>query len=663
MAVTIDGLVSGIDTETIISGLLEIQKTQVDRLTLRRTEIQQKQTVFRGIEARLLSLRTDLGTLSRIQNSTFSQFAVTVSDETAVAATAGSNAAAGVYQLTVNSKARAHQVASQGFADKNSEITTGTFAFRVGSGDVTSISIDANNNSLDGLASAINSSGAGVTASIVKDASGGATPWRLLLTSSKTGAANAISVTNNLANSAGNAIKPIIDLNNPVQAATDAEIRVGSGVGAISVSSSTNQFEDVISDVRIDLLNVNAGEEVTISVARDTEGAVSAVEDFVKSFNAVLQYIDDQSRFNSETNEAGLLLGNRGAIGVQQKLRSAVLGVVPGVNSSVNRLSAIGISVNDQGRLILNKARLENVLAGNVENASAADVKRLFTLDATSTNSGVSFLLGSQRTATSETPYQVDITQAAEQASITAGTALAASTVITSANRVLELKVDGQAATITLTEGTYTRQALADHLESVINSSDKFPGRSVSASLSGNSLKLTSESFGGSSDLLIVSGTALADLKFTAGQSDVGRNVAGQFIVNGNVEAATGRGRVLSGNADNENTADLQLRVTLTPAQVTAGVEADVTVTRGVAASLDKILGDLLKPDTGILATSDDGFDGQIDSIQKTIDRQKGIFDRAQASLLKQFATLETAISQLNSTSSFVNSQLAGITK
>ena len=46
---TVDGLITGIDTESIIQGLLEVQQNQIDRLDLRRSEILQKQSAFSAI--------------------------------------------------------------------------------------------------------------------------------------------------------------------------------------------------------------------------------------------------------------------------------------------------------------------------------------------------------------------------------------------------------------------------------------------------------------------------------------------------------------------------------------------------------------------------------------------------------------------------------------
>lgn len=663
MPLNINGVVSGIDTDSIVSGLLKIQQQQLDRMALRKNDVQKRQAAFKTVEAKLLSLRADAGALSRNSNNPLTRLSVTSSDKEAISATATTSATQGVYRLTVNSTAEAHQVASQGFADRDSEISQGTFEIRLGSGDLKTITIDSTNNSLSDLASAINSSEIGVNASVVQDSAGGATPFRLLLSSTRTGATNEITVTNNLAATSGSATKPEINFTTPVQTATDARVTLGSGAGAISVTSDTNQFSNAIGGVNFDLLKVTAGDVISLTVAKDNSTATTAVESFVESFNGVLQFIDDNSKYNSATNEGGLFLGNQNAAKVSQTLRSTIQNVVPGANPLANRLSAIGLNFNDSGRLELNKSKLADALSGKIDGVTAEDVKKLFSLGGESTNSGISFILGSTRTKASTTGYGVDISQAAEQASVTAGSALAASTVITSANRNLELTIDGATATVSLNEGTYTPQELANHLERVISESNDLPGREVQLSLSGGALQLTSEKYGTASDVKLVSGTALATLGFASGQNDKGRDVVGSFIVDGKSETAVGRGRLLTGDSKNENTGDLQVQVKLLPSEVVSGAEGTITVSRGLASSLDQVLGKLLDTEDGLLSSVDDGFDGQLKNVQTSIDRQKAIFDRQEASIRKQFQALESAISQLNSTSSYLGGQLANLPK
>lgn len=660
--VSVDGLVSGINTQNIIDGLLKIQQQQIDRFAVRKSDVQQKQTAFNGVETRLLSLQLDVSKLSRSQNNPFTKQVVTVSDQAAIAGTAAESAAAGIYRFTVNTRAAAHQVASQGFADPDSEISQGTFELRQGNGDVTTITVDDDNNTISGLADAINAAKSGVTANVIKDSSGGGSPYKLLLTSSQTGVANTISLTNNLAASSGTAVRPEISFGTPVQAAADAKITFGSGDGAISTTSSTNHFEDVVRGVSFDLLNPTVGQEVSITIGRDNATAVDNVQAFVNSFNDTIQFIEDQSRFVSGAAGGGPLLGDRNVQVIRQKLYSAVLDVVPGANQSANRLSAIGITVSDSGKLVLDSAKLKNILDGQVDGVTSLDVKRLFALDGSSDNPGVAFVSGTSKTAASSTPIQVTLTQAAEQASLTGGVALNDTIVIDGNNDSLTLNVSGADATVKLAAGTYTKQGLADLLETTLNSASNLTGRTLSVGLVGSNLKITTASYGSSTNISFTSGSALVDLGFTVGQSSVGKDVRGSFLVNNKTEAATGRGQILSGNSLNENTDGLVTRVSLTTASEATPATAQLTVSRGVGAGLGKLLDNILSSTNGLAATTNTGYEAQLTDLQKNLERQQAIFDSQQTRLKAQFTALESAISTLQSTGTYVSQQLSSIT-
>lgn len=661
MAVTIDGLVSGIDTQKIIDGLLKIQQQQVDRFAVRKADVQQKQAAFKGVETRLLGLQLDASKISRSANNPFTKQSVTTSDATAISGSASESATAGVYRFTVESRAAAHQVASQGLTDVDSEITKGTFELRIGNGDVTTITVDDSNNTLTGLADAINAARGGVSANVIKDASGSGSPYKLLLSSSKTGIENSVTLTNNLAADNGSAVRPEINFSTPVQSAADAKITFGSGDGAISTTSSTNRFDNVIKGVSFDLLNSTLGKEVAITVARDTSAAVDDVQTFVKSFNDTIQYIEDQSRYDATARQGGPLLGDRNVQSIKQKLYSTVLDVVSGANSSANRLSAIGITVSDSGRLQLNSSKLKNILDGQVEGVTASDVKRLFALDGSSDTQGVTFIAGTINTASSATPIQVNITQAAEQAVLTATTAVSNSVVIGSSNNSLTVNINGADATVTLASGTYTPQGLSDLLETTLNNTNSLIGRPVSIGLAGSNLKIATDSYGSSANIKILSGSALADLGFTANASATGKDVKGSFLVDGVEERATGRGQLLGGDRFNSNTDGLQARVALPASQVSGGITAQLTVTRGIGSSLTKVMDGILSSNNGLAKTTNTAYEKQLTNLQTSMDRQQAVFDQQQTQLLKQFQALESAISTLQSTSSYVTAQLANL--
>ncbi|MFM7116512.1 MAG: flagellar filament capping protein FliD, partial [Planctomycetota bacterium] len=625
MTFSIDGLVSGINTTSIIDGLVKLQTNQVNRIKEQKQAVVNRQSAFKGVEARLLSLRASLSRLNRVSSSVFDARTSSVSDESIVAAAAGSGAQVGSVALKVNSLATAEIRGSTGFTTASDPITQGVLSIRVGSREEAAVTIDASNATASGLVSAINSQAKDVTATLVKDQSSG--QFRVLISSKYTGTSNAISITNNLAASGGGATRPEFT-GTLVQAAGNASISIGAGAGAITSEYETNQVDDLVDGVTLNLLKADASKTVTVSVGADNAGVVDTVGNFVKEFNGIIQYISEQSAFIVQSQSAGPLLGNRSVSEIQSQLRSVVLQSVPGLSNTINRLSRVGVGVTEAGTLTFDQSKLQSALSGELPGVSARDVQRLFGLSGESSTAGVEFLLGSTRTQASATPYQVDISQAAEQATIL-GSALGGSIEITAGQNTFAFKLDGrESGNLTLTAGTYTQSQLATHLESVINSSSTLGNRKVTVSVDDGKLRISSQSYGTNSKLEQLSGSALTSLGFTGSETDTGVDVVGKFIVDGKTETAKGTGRLLIGDSSNAKTADLQVRIALTSAQVVAGAEASVTVTRGVTSELEQYLSRVLDPSKGQIKNGNDSFQSQIDAFDASI---KKVNDTAEA--------------------------------
>lgn len=653
----IEGLVSGLDTTSIIEGLVSLQESQVQRLDSRISAIETQKAAFQGIEARVLSLSSSMSQLNRSAGSAFDRMTGTSSDEASLTVTADSGAAAGSYQLRVNSLARAHQIGSQGFDDTSSTIPQGEISFQVGDRPAATVTIDETNNTVEGLVEAINSQSDDVSASIVFDQGNSAN--RILLTSRHTGAANEIEVTNSLASATGNEVRP--DFGGvAIQEASNATIQLGSGAGALVAEYESNSVDGLIEGVTLNLLSADVDKEITVNVARDTETAQDAIETFVDRYNSLIGFIDSQTSFDPETNQGSPLLGNRNASNLKNTLSSLVTEAVPGLDGSLNRLSQIGIDIDSTGRLAINVSELSQALEGEVEGIDPSEIGRLFGLSGVSDNSGVEFLLGSSETLETTSGYQVDISQAAERGSVTATTALASSIVIDSSNNQFEFSLDGlESQTIELGDGTYTSQELADHLAARINNSPDLKGAEVEVSVDGGSLQITSARYGSDSRIENLAGSALTALGFDGSESGVGKDVEGTFIVDGVVETATGSGRLLIGDAENANTADLQLRITLDSSQVDSGVESTINISRGITSKLDQYFSDITEDEIGTMAVVNEDFDLRIESIEASIARVNSISEAKTQYLIEQFTVLERTLSDLQSTSSFLTSQLA----
>lgn len=658
MSFSIDGLISGLNTSSIIDGLVQLQQRQVARLTQQKQTIVGQQTSFKGVEARLLTLRSSLSRLNRSVASVFDARQTTVSDESLLSATAGSGAQVGSFSLKVNSLAAAHQLGSNGFSSGSAAITQGTLEIKVGDRPASTITVDPSNATASGLVSAINSQASDVRASLILDQTSG--QYRILIASKHTGTSNSIAITNNLAASSGNALKPDFS-GTPVQTAANASITIGSGAGAITASYESNLIDDLVPGVSLNLLKADATREVTIQVSADQEEVVTAVEDFVAEFNDIIKFIDEQSQFIVQSQTAGPLLGNRTVSDIQNQLRAIAIQTVPGLSNSLNRLSRIGVGVDSGGKLTFDSSKLTQALNGELDGVSPRDVQRLFGLAGESTHAGIEFVLGSSRTQASNSNYQVDITQAAEQATYLTGSVTVPITVV-EAKKTFSLKLDGQASgDLTLTPGTYTAAEFASHLESVINSATSLGNRKVAVSAEGDKIRITSLSYGSNSKLEEFGGAILEYLGLTGSEAAAGKDVVGRFIVDGQIETAVGTGRLLVGDSENVHTADLQIRVTLTPDQIIASHEGELQVTRGVTSQLDQFLADLLDPENGTIKNGNDSFERRIESFDQSIARVNATAEAKRASLVTQFANLERLLSQLQTTSSFVSGQLANL--
>ena len=154
----IDGLVTGLDTQTILNGMMTVQRSQIDRMNISKQEIEVEKAAFQSLRGTLTSLQNEVLRLGRSNGEIFDAKLATSSDEESLAVSADDDAAVGTYSLRVKSLAHAHQLASQGYDGETAEVGQGTLSIQVGSRESIDVVIDESNNTLQGLADAINES-------------------------------------------------------------------------------------------------------------------------------------------------------------------------------------------------------------------------------------------------------------------------------------------------------------------------------------------------------------------------------------------------------------------------------------------------------------------------------------------------------------------------
>jgi len=370
------GFGSGIDTKQLVTDLSNAS---------RDPKIKHMATLTQANQTRISALakaRSDLDgfadSLSQMVSDGTLRSTPTVSDESVLGATsrAGQSADSFAATVVVNQLARAQTNYSGVVADRTAAIGTGTMTLSVG-GVAKTITIDAANNSLDGLANAINASGAGVTASIIADDGG----HRLIL-KGPTGAASAFTLTADAGADPGLSAFGTGTMTLG-QSAANAEFTIDG----VAFSRANNIIDDVVPGMSLTLKKAAPGQPVDIGASRPLNMIKQTVGDFVAVYNQLKQSLVAASKLPGATSSLRELERELG--GLLHKVISS--------HGSINKLSDIGISTTKEGLLSIDNSKLDKVLA-----ADAGAVEALFNprRDATHTefsDPGIAFALDAIR--------------------------------------------------------------------------------------------------------------------------------------------------------------------------------------------------------------------------------------------------------------------------
>lgn len=186
---------TGLDFNQILQADAAAAQVPITALDNQLTAVNTSISTLGTIQGDFTSLQSALNALNT--SLTIPPSGVSVSQNAPFSATSTGGAVNGTYNVTVTQLASAQSLASQGYASSNAGVGDGSITITIG-GQPTSITIDSSNDTLAGLASAINGAGIGVTAQVVDTGAPGA-PYRLQITSSATGSAQAFSITSSLA--------------------------------------------------------------------------------------------------------------------------------------------------------------------------------------------------------------------------------------------------------------------------------------------------------------------------------------------------------------------------------------------------------------------------------------------------------------------------------
>lgn len=366
------GLGSNIDAENIITQLMAAEKVPITKVEAENTKLETKLSTWGRIQSSFSALKDASAALTK--DSFWSATSATSSDDKSVSVSTTSSTASGNYSIQVNQLAKSQYLASSSFSAKDAVVGDGTIRIELGTftanpvappaatfaakaaASAVDIDIGPGDNTLEKIRDKINAANAGVTASLVYDATGA----RLVLRGAP-GSDNAmkISVTEGATPGlSALAYDPSSDITamSETQAATDAK----ATINGVPVTSSTNTFSDVIDGLTIQVGKVTS-EPVEVNVKQDNESIRKGIEAFRSAYNDVVGLIRVQTLYDEGSKTAGPLQGDSTATGLLGQLRSMAYSSSSG-SSLFSRLTDIGLTAAKDGTLSVDNAKLDTAM-------------------------------------------------------------------------------------------------------------------------------------------------------------------------------------------------------------------------------------------------------------------------------------------------------------
>lgn len=398
MAISSVGIGSGLDVESIITQMVALEKRPIKTLEVKAEAINSKISTYGQIKSLVDTLNGAVRDLTL--DSGFGAVKINSSNSSAVNATMTGLAAQGSYNVTVDKLAQSQTSASIKLGAKDTMGAAGTMRFVIGNPGKVGAALKtvdlsiASTDTLEGIVAKINGNAdlsKSVVASVITDSTG---KQQLMVRSRETGLDNQFNMSIGTAADAATVTQADVDAWNalsdtdkkstpfsvigsfkPVdvedgsnlsklaaaegivvkQAAQNAEIKLNG----VEMESNTNTFTDTIPGLSI---SVSAKGESLLSITQDKDATQEKIQKFVDAYNAVNELLAASTKYDQESKAAGVLQGDSSTVSLQNSLRMLTQGIAGNATGKFNRLSDIGIQMQQGGALKLDATKLKEAL-------------------------------------------------------------------------------------------------------------------------------------------------------------------------------------------------------------------------------------------------------------------------------------------------------------
>ena len=656
------GVGSSLDVNSLVTQLMAAEQQPITALATKEAKYQSQLTAYGSLKGALSTFQSSVAALS--SPAKFTAVSATITDTTLATVTASASAMSGRYSMDITQLAQSQKLqSSSAFAAVSTTIGSGTLSISFGtySTDLSgftinpdkttkTITIGSNQSSLSGVRDAINAANAGISANIISD---GTSSNRLVITSTDSGAANALKITVVDSDSSNTNNAGLSQLAYDGTSLSTSHMTQSTGmepkdalltIDGISIKKPSNTIADAIAGMTVNLLKTGT---TNLTVKQDTASIQSAVQTFVTAYNTLNTTITTLSQYDITNKKAATLTGDSTLNSLKSQLRNVFNTPLSTAGGQLTVLSDAGITFQKNGTLALDTAKLSTVL-----NDTTKDVSTLFSAMGKPSDSLIRF--DNSTTDTKNGLYAISVSQLATQGKAV-GTAQTFPLTITSGqNDALSLQIDGIVAAVKLTAGTYSSASnLAAQVQSNINGATALSSSKttvVVTALTGGALTITSSRYGLSSTVSAISDTAssaiFGPIDYTGA---TGLNTVGSI----GSTAATGSGQSLTGTGDAKG-------LSISVMNGSTGNRGTVSFARGYAYELNNLVTKMLDS-KNLVDSRMTGIRASITQVSKDREQVNLHLAAIEKRYRAQFTALDGMLNGMNQTSNFLTQQLANL--
>jgi flagellar hook-associated protein 2 len=352
-AITLSGLGSGLDIESIVSGLVNASSQPVKTAQTKATDAQAAISALSGIGSLLGELRTAVDALDTA--SELASYSGISSNTDALTVSTSGLARPAAYNITNVTLAQEQRNYTDGVASKTDDFgSVGTMTFTQGGTNYV-LNIAATD-SLEDIGSKINGMGASITSAVISTTDG----YRLQIRSKETGNDQAFTIDESGLSKKTGANGDTGTLGSGrYQSAMNASLTVDG----LQITSKTNTVGDAIEGVSIELKKATTT-PFTVTVRADTDKMKKSLDDFVNKYNSVISRIHSVAGFGETKGSSAALKADSSLRSMTNRLSGQVLSGA-GTGGSLDTLADLGIRLNSNGTLRVDSTQMSKALLSN----------------------------------------------------------------------------------------------------------------------------------------------------------------------------------------------------------------------------------------------------------------------------------------------------------